>query len=41
MKLFYLVYFSEKRDDDQLEDMLLDLAIAGGEFKSCKFINVK
>ena len=42
MKLFYLVYFStEKRDDDQLEDMLLDLAIEGGEFKSCKFINVK
>ena len=40
MKLFYSVYFSENRDDE-LEEMMYDMAIQGGEFKSCKFINVK
>ena len=39
MKLFYLVYFSENRDE--LEELMYDMAIHGGEFKSCKFINVK
>ena len=39
MKLFYLVYFSENRDE--LEELMLDLALEGGEFKSCKIINVK
>ena len=39
MKLFYLVYFSENRDE--LEELMYGMAIDGGEFKSCKFINVK
>ena len=30
MKLFYLVYFSENRDE--LEELMFDMALEGGEF---------